>query len=73
MVAWRQILAIGILAGIGFTVSIFISSLAFDDPSLLPIAKTAVLGSSLVAGVGGYLALRLGTVAGFSKFVFSGA
>lgn len=61
-IAWRQILAIGILAGIGFTVSVFISSLAFDDPSLLPIAKIAVLASSLVAGVGGYLALRLGTI-----------
>ena len=46
------------LAGIGFTVSIFISSLAFDDPLHLVEAKTAVLIASLVAGVLGYLALR---------------
>lgn len=61
LVLWRHILAIGVLAGIGFTVAIFISSLAFDDPSLLPIAKASVLGASLLAGVGGYLALRFGT------------
>ena len=48
----------GVLAGIGFTVSIFISSLAFGDPLHLMEAKTAVLMASLVAGVIGYLALR---------------
>jgi NhaA family Na+:H+ antiporter len=57
-VTWRQLSAVGILAGIGFTVSIFISSLAFDDPSHLLEAKTAVLAASLLAGVVGYFALR---------------
>src|SRR6516162_5177214 len=57
-VSWLQMLAVGILAGIGFTVSIFISSLAFDDPAHLMDAKTAVLGASAIAGVLGYLALR---------------
>ena len=57
-VTWKQINAVGVLAGIGFTVSIFISSLAFDDPIHLMEAKTAVLGASVVAGVLGYLALR---------------
>jgi NhaA family Na+:H+ antiporter len=57
-VSWRQLAAVGLLAGIGFTVSIFISSLAFDDPAHLMEAKTAVLVASLVAGVVGYLALR---------------
>ncbi len=57
-VTWRQIGAVGVLAGIGFTVSIFISSLAFDDPAYLLQAKTAVLGASVLAGVVGYLALR---------------
>lgn len=57
-VTWRQLTAVGMLAGIGFTVSIFISSLAFDDPAHLMEAKTAVLAASLVAGVLGYLALR---------------
>ena len=59
-VTWRQLSAVGILAGIGFTVSIFISSLAFDDPAHLLEAKTAVLAASLLAGLLGYFALRDG-------------
>lgn len=57
-VSWLQIGAVGVLAGIGFTVSIFISSLAFDDPMHLMEAKAAVLGASAIAGGLGYLALR---------------
>ena len=57
-VNWRLISAVGVLAGIGFTVSIFISSLAFDDVSQLSEAKTAVLAASLVAGAVGYFGLR---------------
>jgi NhaA family Na+:H+ antiporter len=60
-VSWRQIGAVGILAGIGFTVSIFISSLAFDDPVHLLQAKTAVLGASVLSGALGYVALRRGS------------
>ncbi len=62
-VSWRQLTAVGFLAGIGFTVSIFISSLAFngeDHVIHLLEAKTAVLAASLVAGVVGYFALREG-------------
>jgi NhaA family Na+:H+ antiporter len=62
-VTWRQLAAVGCLAGIGFTVSIFISSLAFNgeaDAIHLLEAKTAVLAASLVAGVLGYFALREG-------------
>jgi NhaA family Na+:H+ antiporter len=51
-------LAVGILAGIGFTVSIFISSLAFDDPAHGMEAKTAVLVATLIAGVAGYFVLK---------------
>ncbi|MFZ0794414.1 MAG: Na+/H+ antiporter NhaA, partial [Candidatus Korobacteraceae bacterium] len=57
-VTWRQLSAVGVLAGIGFTVSIFIGSLAFDDHTYLLEAKTAILAASLVAGVVGYLGLR---------------
>ena len=57
-VNWRMVSAVGALAGIGFTVSIFISSLAFDDPMLLVDAKAAVLGASLVAGILGYVFLQ---------------
>lgn len=57
-VTWLNIAAVGALAGIGFTVSIFISSLAFSDPIHLIDAKTAVLGASVIAGLFGYFALR---------------
>jgi Na+:H+ antiporter, NhaA family len=57
-VTWLQMAAVGTLAGIGFTVSIFISGLAFADPAHLMEAKTAVFAASLVAGLAGYFALR---------------
>jgi NhaA family Na+:H+ antiporter len=61
-VSWKQLNAVGLLAGIGFTVSIFISSLAFDDATQLMEAKAAVLGASLIAGVLGYVTLREATM-----------
>lgn len=57
-VSWLQMGAVGVLAGIGFTVSIFISGLAFSDQTQLMEAKSAVLGASLIAGLAGYFALR---------------
>lgn len=57
-VTWMHIAGVGVLAGIGFTVSLFISALAFDDPAQLDAAKTAILVASLVAGVLGYLLLK---------------
>lgn len=59
-VTGRHILGAGLLGGIGFTMAIFISSLAFPDPSQLETAKLAILGSSMIAGIAGYLVLRLG-------------
>ena len=57
-VNWMQMAAVGFLAGIGFTVSIFIDSLAFKDPRYLREAKIAILVASVLAGVVGYFALR---------------
>jgi NhaA family Na+:H+ antiporter len=49
---FRHITALGLLAGIGFTMSLFISSLAFDgEPQLLIQAKIGILGGSLLAGM----------------------
>jgi NhaA family Na+:H+ antiporter len=45
-------------AGIGFTVSLFITKLAFDDPGQQSVAKTAVLFASLIAGAGALAVLR---------------
>jgi NhaA family Na+:H+ antiporter len=57
-VTWLQMGAVGVLAGIGFTVSIFISSLAFADATQLLESKAAVLAASVIAGMAGYFALR---------------
>jgi NhaA family Na+:H+ antiporter len=58
-VNWKQLAGAGLLAGIGFTVSIFIASLSFEGTALLSEAKMGVLAGSLLAGVGGFLCLRL--------------
>jgi Na+:H+ antiporter, NhaA family len=50
-VSWSSVLLVGLLAGIGFTMSIFIATLAFDDANLLNAAKLGVLLASLVAAV----------------------
>jgi len=56
---WRGISGVGILAGVGFTVALFISGLSFGDDNLVATAKVAVLAASLAAGAVGYLYLRL--------------
>jgi NhaA family Na+:H+ antiporter len=60
-VTWKHIYGIGLLGGIGFTMSLFIANLAFADENLLNISKTAVLLASLIAGGIGMLVLRLVT------------
>ena len=57
-VTWRHILGAGFLAGIGFTMSIFITLLAFNDAETVQISKITVLFTSLIAGAIGYLILR---------------
>ncbi|VYT70539.1 Na+/H+ antiporter NhaA [Metakosakonia massiliensis] len=56
----RQIMAVGILCGIGFTMSIFIASLAFAsvEPELINWAKLSILIGSVLSAVTGYLILR---------------
>jgi len=56
---WYQLIGAGILAGIGFTMSIFISMLAFEDNIVQDIAKIAVLISSVVSMIVGYLWLAV--------------
>ncbi len=52
-----HLVGVGLLAGIGFTMSLFIAGLAFDGVTL-ELAKVGVLAASTVAGLGGYLVLR---------------
>lgn len=60
-VTMPQLISVSLLAGIGFTMSIFIGSLAFENPQYLLNAKIGILTASLFAGVVGYIALRLTT------------
>ncbi len=46
-------LGAGLLGGIGFTMSLFIASLAFDDVSTLTAAKTAIVAASAISGIAG--------------------
>jgi len=55
---WRQLLGAGFLAGIGFTMSLFVGELAFEDQALRQQAKLGILLASLLAGVLGFLILR---------------
>lgn len=60
-VTGRHVLGVGMLAGVGFTVALFITDLAFMDQMLLNRAKLGIFVGSTVAGVAGALFLRFGS------------
>ena len=55
---WKNILGAGLLGGIGFTMSIFITLLAFDDGVFIQQAKIAILSASAVAGLLGFIWIK---------------
>ncbi|MUI15548.1 Na+/H+ antiporter NhaA [Massilia dura] len=58
--AWRHVLGAGLLGGIGFTMSIFITNLAFEgEPEVINASKMAILAASLGAGICGFLWLKV--------------
>jgi NhaA family Na+:H+ antiporter len=57
-IRWRQMTGVAMLAGIGFTVSLFITGLAFSADQTAAAAKLGILAASVFAAVAGYLVLR---------------
>lgn len=55
---WKTILGVGFLGGIGFTMSIFVTLLAFDNETIINNAKFIILLSSLTAGTIGFFSLK---------------
>ncbi len=55
--SWTHVVGLSAVAGIGFTVSLFITGLAFDDPVVTDEAKLGILAASTIAGVIGALVL----------------
>jgi NhaA family Na+:H+ antiporter len=55
----REVLPVAALSGIGFTVALFISDLAFSDPALVRPAKVGIFAGSIVAGIVGAVLLRV--------------
>lgn len=55
---WKNIIGVGFLGGIGFTMSIFITILAYDDVALINSSKIAIIIASIVAGLLGFIFLK---------------
>ncbi|HPK09661.1 MAG TPA: Na+/H+ antiporter NhaA [Saprospiraceae bacterium] len=58
---WKVVFGIAILCGIGFTMSLFISNLSFNDEQTIEEAKISVLLASVISGILGYIYLRSAT------------
>ena len=58
-ITWTQVYGVSILAGIGFTMSLFIGTLAFSDPEHSATVRIGVLAGSIASAVAGYLLLRI--------------
>jgi len=56
---WKNIVGAGLLGGIGFTMSIFITLLAFDNDVIINNSKIAILTASLISGIIGFLFLKI--------------
>ena len=56
--SWLQLIGVAALCGVGFTMSLFIGSLAFDGPEYFTPLRLGVIAGSMLSGVTGYLLLR---------------
>jgi NhaA family Na+:H+ antiporter len=71
-ITWTQVYGAALLAGIGFTMSLFIGTLAFADPAYATAVRLGVLSGSTLSAVAGYLVLRLASEPARSSTSLSG-
>ena len=57
----RHLLGVGLLAGVGFTMALFIGGLAFDDAALVDVSKVGILAGSVIAAFLGIAVLGIGS------------
>jgi Na+:H+ antiporter, NhaA family len=55
---WSHVMGMGLLAGIGFTMSLFVTNLAYDNPDLIREAKVGIFTASTISGTLGYFVLK---------------
>lgn len=55
---WRHVYGVSLLAGVGFTMSLFIADLAFVNPTFIIQSKIGIFIASIICGIGGFLVLR---------------
>ncbi|MDQ2651659.1 MAG: Na+/H+ antiporter NhaA [Chloroflexota bacterium] len=58
-ISWRHVAGVGVLGGIGFTISLFVAELAFSDRQIADAARVGILFGSIIAGVLGYFVLKV--------------
>jgi Na+:H+ antiporter, NhaA family len=59
-VSWRHLVGVGMLGGIGFTMSLFIANLAFGDTPAVETAKVGILVASVTSAIAGVVVLLKG-------------
>jgi Na+:H+ antiporter, NhaA family len=57
-IRFKHVMAVSILGGVGFTMSLFFTNLAFSQPEFIDASKLGILAGSLLAGIIGYLAVK---------------
>ena len=57
-VNWGHMAGVSVLGGVGFTMAIFVTNLAFADADVIAVAKVAILAASVIAGILGFIILR---------------
>lgn len=57
-ITWKNLFAVAVLGGLGFTMAIFVANLAFSNPAMLDQAKIGIFVGSIISGVGGYIILN---------------